>query len=227
MEERNKILLVDDEEDILEFLSFALKKEGFEVYTATNGLQAIEVAKQILPKLILLDVMMPQMDGVETCTRLRQIKELNDTMIVFLTARGEDYSQIAGFEAGADDYVCKPINPKVLVSRLKAILRRGSVQKEGNDVIRLNDIVIDLARYTVMTKEGEMRLPRKEFQLLVLLASNPNKVFTRDEIYSKVWEDGVIVGERTIDVHIRNLRDHLQIDKIKTYKGVGYKYEEE
>src|SRR5574344_1307120 len=186
MEERNKILLVDDEEDILEFLSFALKKDGFEVYTATNGLQAIEVAKQILPNLILLDVMMPQMDGVETCTHLREIKELNDTMIVFLTARGEDYSQIAGFEAGADDYVCKPIKPKLLSSRLKAILRRTPVQNSQDNTIKLNDIIIDKERYTVMTKEGEVQLPKKEFQLLLLLASSPNKVFTREEIYAKV-----------------------------------------
>lgn len=227
MDERNKILLVDDEEDILEFLSFALKKDGFEVFTATNGFEAIESAKKIIPNLILLDVMMPQMDGVETCTRLRQIKELQDTMIVFLTARGEDYSQLAGFEAGADDYVCKPIKPKLLSSRLKAILRRTPVQNLQDNTIKLNDIIIDKERYTVMTKEGEVQLPKKEFQLLLLLASSPNKVFTREEIYAKVWEEGVVVGERTIDVHIRKLRDRLKIDNIKTYKGVGYKYEEE
>lgn len=227
--DKYKVLVVDDEEDILEFLSFALEKDGFEVKTTTSGTKAIPLAKEYKPDIIILDVMMPGIDGIETCTELRAIKELENTMIVFLTARNEDYSQIAGFDAGADDYVSKPIKPKVLSSRLKALLRRKIYQSQGgdsNNILVRNDVIIDKERYIVKVKDIEIILSKKEFELLYLLASKPNKVFSREEIYSAVWEDGIIVGERTIDVHIRKLRDKLKIDNIKTYKGVGYKYEE-
>lgn len=227
--DKYKVLVVDDEEDILEFLSFALQKDGFDVQTSTSGTKAIPLAKEYKPDIIILDVMMPGIDGIETCTELRAIKELENTMIVFLTARNEDYSQIAGFDAGADDYVSKPIKPKVLSSRLKALLRRKIFQAQGgdsNNILVRNDVIIDKERYIVKVKDIEIILSKKEFELLYLLASKPNKVFSREEIYSAVWEDGIIVGERTIDVHIRKLRDKLKIDNIKTYKGVGYKYEE-
>jgi two-component system, OmpR family, alkaline phosphatase synthesis response regulator PhoP len=227
--DKYKVLVVDDEEDILEFLSFALQKDGFDVQISTSGTKAIPLAKEYKPDIIILDVMMPGIDGIETCTELRAIKELENTMIVFLTARNEDYSQIAGFDAGADDYVSKPIKPKVLSSRLKALLRRKIYQSQGgdsNNILVRNDVIIDKERYIVKVKDIEIILSKKEFELLYLLASKPNKVFSREEIYSAVWEDGIIVGERTIDVHIRKLRDKLKIDNIKTYKGVGYKYEE-
>lgn len=229
IEHKYKVLVVDDEEDILEFLSFALSKDGFDVKTATSGTSAIPLAKEFKPDIIILDVMMPGIDGIETCSQLREIKELENIMIVFLTARNEDYSQIAGFEAGADDYVSKPIKPKVLSSRLKALLRRNTFQShaaETNNLLVRNDLIIDKDRYLVKLKDTEVTLSKKEFELLYFLSSKPNKVFSRDEIYSAVWEDGIIVGERTIDVHIRKLRDKLKIDNIKTYKGVGYKYEE-
>lgn len=228
--DKYKVLVVDDEEDILEFLSFALQKDGFEVKTTTSGIKAIPLAQEYKPDIIILDVMMPGIDGIETCIELRAIKELENTMIVFLTARNEDYSQIAGFNAGADDYVSKPIKPKVLSSRLNALLRRRVSTSQGivenGNILVLDGLIIDKDRYTVKVQGTEVILSKKEFELLYFLASKPNKVFTRDEIYSAVWEDGVIVGERTIDVHIRKLRDKLKIDNIKTYKGVGYKYEE-
>jgi two-component system alkaline phosphatase synthesis response regulator PhoP len=226
---KHKVLIVDDEADILEFLSFALIKDGFDVQTVSSGTKAISLAKEYKPDLIILDVMMPGIDGIETCTELRKINELKNTMIVFLTARNEDYSQIAGFDAGADDYVAKPIKPKVLSMRIKALLRRkpnSSDELSAENILVRNDIVIDKNRYIVVVNENEITLSKKEFELLYFLASKPNKVFSREEIYSAVWEDGVIVGERTIDVHIRKLRDKLKIDNIKTYKGVGYKYEE-
>lgn len=228
--DKYKVLVVDDEEDILEFLSFALQKDGFEVKTTNSGIKAIPLAQEYKPDIIILDVMMPGIDGIETCIELRAIKELENTMIVFLTARNEDYSQIAGFNAGADDYVSKPIKPKVLSSRLNALLRRRVNTNQGvvenGNILVLDGLIIDKDRYTVKVQGTEVVLSKKEFELLYFLASKPNKVFTRDEIYSAVWEDGVIVGERTIDVHIRKLRDKLKIDNIKTYKGVGYKYEE-
>ena len=226
---KHKVLIVDDEADILEFLSFALIKDGFDVQTVSSGTKAISLAKEYKPDIIILDVMMPGIDGIETCTELRKINELKNTMIVFLTARNEDYSQIAGFDAGADDYVAKPIKPKVLSMRIKALLRRkpnSSDELSAENILVRNDIVIDKNRYIVVVNENEITLSKKEFELLYFLASKPNKVFSREEIYSAVWEDGVIVGERTIDVHIRKLRDKLKIDNIKTYKGVGYKYEE-
>lgn len=219
-----KILLVDDEPDVIEFLSYNLKKEGFTVFTSANGLQAIEIAQKEKPTLVILDVMMPGMDGIETCAEIKRTPALSGTLIIFLTARGEDYSQIAGFEAGADDYVTKPIKPKVLISRVKALLRRVPVANESQ-TITLNEFVIDRERYLVVKDGQEIILPRKEFELLMLLASRPNKVFTREEIFSAVWGNDVIVGDRTIDVHVRKIRERLNTTGIKTVKGVGYKYE--
>jgi two-component system alkaline phosphatase synthesis response regulator PhoP len=223
-----KILLVDDEPDILEFLSYNIKKEGFEVDTAQNGKEAIEKAKKMNPHLILLDVMMPEMDGIETCEILRQDSKMQNTIIAFLTARGEDYSQIAGFDAGGDDYISKPVKPKVLVSRIKALLKRynsseGSV-KNDNLIIKQSNLIIDKEKYIVSRDDEKLVLPKKEFELLVLLISKPDRVFTRDEIFSAVWGDDIIVGDRTIDVHIRKLREKIGESHIKTIKGVGYKF---
>ncbi len=219
-----KVLLVDDEQDVLEFLGYNLRKEGFVVYTASNSREALRIAREQTPNLVLLDVMMPDLDGMETCIALRKIPALSEMIIVFLTARGEDYSQIAGFEAGADDYVTKPVKPKVLVSRIKALLRR-QVLPAKPDIIELGDLAIDRERYLVIQGKNEVSLPRKEFELLALLASRPDKVFTREEIFTHVWGNEVIVGERTIDVHIRKIREKLGIPNIKTIKGIGYKYE--
>lgn len=219
-----KILLVDDEEDILEFLGYNLRKEGFQVFTAENGLKAIEKARAELPHLIVMDVMMPEMDGIIAVEEIRKISNLDDTLIVFLTARSEDYSQIAGFEAGADDYVSKPIKPKVLISRIVAMLRR-SLRKDTKEIIKVNDLEIDEERYVVIQHGEEIILPKKEFKLLKLLASSPNKVFTRDQIFHKVWGDDVVVGDRTIDVHVRKIREKIGLANIKTIKGVGYKFD--
>jgi len=221
------ILLVDDEQDILEFVSYNLEKEGYNVSTASSGIEALEAVKKTTPNLILLDVMMPEMDGIETCDRMRKMPELANTMIAFLTARGEDYSQVAGFDAGADDYITKPIKPKVLISRLKALLRRQSSSKdEGVAKLDFGDLVIDIDQYVVSLNGEKIDLPRKEFELLSLLASRPGKVFPREEIMDRIWGNDVVVGDRTIDVHIRKLREKLGSDKIKTIKGVGYKFEE-
>lgn len=224
-----RILLVDDEKDVLEFLSYNLEKEGYKVFTALNGKDAISISREAKPHLVLLDVMMPMMDGIETCEELRKIPGLKDIMIAFLTARGEDYSQVAGFEAGGDDYIVKPIRPKVLVSRVKALLKRSLKQyqeldKESEAFIQQDDIVLDREKYIVLKAGKELSLPRKEFELLALLLSRPGKVFTRDEIFQNVWEDNIIVGDRTIDVHIRKLREKIGEEHIKTIKGVGYKY---
>ena len=218
-----KILLVDDEEDILEFLGYNLRKEGFQVSTASNGLEAISKARKELPHLIVMDVMMPEMDGVTAVEKIRSDSALDDTLIVFLTARSEDYSQIAGFEAGADDYVTKPIKIKVLVSRIIALLRRSFKSKKSTS-IEVNGLIIDEEKYLVIKDDNEIILPKKEFKLLKLLASSPNKVFTREEIFHKVWGDDVIVGDRTIDVHIRKIREKIGLNNIKTIKGVGYKF---
>ncbi|WP_010662186.1 response regulator transcription factor [Marinilabilia salmonicolor] len=224
-----KILLVDDEPDILEFIGYNLKKEGFAVRTANNGQDGLKIAKEENPHLIVLDVMMPGMDGIETCEEIRKIPALQNTLVVFLTARGEDYSQIAGFDAGADDYITKPIKPKVLISRVKALLKRyahgtpSEETKEDNKII-VGDLIIDREKYLVTSGDKELSLPKKEFELLLLLAAKPDRVFTRDEIYASVWGDNIIVGDRTIDVHIRKLREKIGQDHIRTIKGVGYKF---
>jgi two-component system, OmpR family, alkaline phosphatase synthesis response regulator PhoP len=221
-----KILLVDDEPDILEFLSYNLKKEGYQVLTANNGKEAVSVAKREGPQLIILDVMMPDMDGIETCREIRDLPGLKDVMIAFLTARSEDYSQIAGFEVGADDYINKPIKPRVLISRIKALLRRsGNGDSGAADKSDMGGIKIDRERYVVVQDGKEINLPKKEFELLALLASKPGKVFTREVILDKVWGGEVVVGDRTIDVHIRKLREKLGEDFIRTVKGIGYKFE--
>ena len=223
--EGQTILLVDDDTDILEFLSYNLRKEGYRVLTADNGKQAVEIALQEKPQLILLDVMMPGMDGVETCNQLRENSELQQVIIAFLTARNEDYSQIAGFEVGADDYISKPIKPRVLISRIKALLRRHRNLAPAVENLHLGGIVIDREQYCI-EKDGEkIYLPKKEFELLALLSSKPGKVFTREHILSQVWGDDVVVGDRTIDVHIRKLREKLGDTYIKTVKGVGYKFD--
>ncbi len=229
-DEKLKILLVDDEFDILEFLSYNLTKEGFAVYTALNGMEALKIAEKIQPHLILLDLMMPEMDGFTTCEEIRKIPSLQNTIVAFLTARGEDYSQIAGFEAGADDYITKPIRPKVLLSRVRALLKRfipGIVETDivtAENTLAFGNIFIDKERYIVKMGNEELILPRKEFELLSLLISKPGKVFTREEIYFSVWGNNVVVGDRTIDVHIRKLREKIGNDHIKTLKGIGYKF---
>jgi two-component system, OmpR family, alkaline phosphatase synthesis response regulator PhoP len=223
-----KVLLVDDETDIIEFVGYNLRREGFTVYTAFDGKTALESAHKYKPQLILLDIMMPEMDGIETCEKIRETPALNDIIVCFLTARGEDYSQIAGFEAGADDYIVKPVKPKVLISRINALLKR---QKPGanegpyeNNVRSIGDLIIDFEKYTVFKNGNELFLPKKEFELLMLLTSKPGIVYDRDTILEIVWDDNVIVGNRTIDVHIRKLREKLGSGHIRTIKGVGYKY---
>lgn len=221
-----KILLVDDEPDILEFVSYNLKKEGYQVFTAKNGREAISDSLKINPHLIILDVMMPEMDGMETCVELKKIPSLENTIIVFLTARGEDYSQLAGFEAGADDYISKPIKPGLLISRVKALLRRYSGEPaESSGLLVAGSITIDKERYIIVKDGREVVLPKKEFELLTLLVNKPNKVFSREEIFAKVWGNNVVVGDRTIDVHIRKLREKIGVECIKTIKGVGYKFD--
>ena len=219
-----KILLVDDEQDILEILSYNLEKEGYKVFTANNGNEGIAKAKEIIPDLILLDVMMPEKDGIETCQEMRQIKELQKTLIVFLSARAEEFSQLAGYDAGANDYIVKIIKPKVLISKVNALLQLSTqVSESQSKVLELGDLIIDKDNFKV-TKAGEnLLLPKKEFDLLYLLASNSQKVFKREEILDKVWGNDVIVGERTIDVHIRRLREKLVDDSIQTLKCIGYK----
>ena len=222
---KEKILIVDDDRDMLEFLSYNLKKEGFDVFQADNGKVAIQIALKEIPDLILLDVMMPEMDGIETCYQLKEKPELKNAVIAFLTARNEDYSEISGLEAGADDYISKPVRPRVLISRIKALLRRKG--KGGDEVgIVETRIKIDNTRYVAIKDKEEIVFPRKEFELLKLLLSEPGKVFLRNEILDKVWGKEVVVGDRTIDVHIRKLREKLGEDYIVTVKGVGYKYQE-
>jgi two-component system alkaline phosphatase synthesis response regulator PhoP len=223
--DKYKLLLVDDEEDILEFLSYSLKREGFQVFTASNGKDGIRTAKKEIPHLIIMDVMMPEMDGISAVEEIRNNKSLDETLIVFLTARSEDYSQIAGFAAGADDYIAKPIKPKVLISRVKALLRR-SLKKDSGKIVTIGKLHIDQEKFEVMLDGKKIVLPKKEFKLLKLLAASPNKVFTREEIFVKVWGDDVIVGDRTIDVHVRKIREKIGDNLIKTVKGVGYKLED-
>ena len=219
-----KILLVDDEPDILEIVGYNLSSEGYQIITAENGFEAVKKAKKEKPHLIILDVMMPEMDGIEACEQIRKNPDLNDTIITFLTARGEDYSQLAGFEAGADDYITKPIKPKVLVGKVKALLRRMKEEETSESVLKIGSLIINREEYKISLKGEEIILPRKEFELLSLLANKPGKVFKREEILDKVWGNEVIVGGRTIDVHIRKLREKIGDKSFKTVKGVGYKF---
>lgn len=223
---KHKILIVDDEPDIRELIEYNLKKEGYQVYTATNGQEAVTEAKRILPDLIILDIMMPKMDGIEACRILRTMNEFKNTFMVFLTARSEEYSEIAGFNVGADDYIAKPIKPRALTSRVNAILRRN-VQTEAEEDNRLEiaDLIIDREAFLVFRKGERITLAKKEFELLYLLASKPGKVYTRDVILKNIWEESVVVTNRTIDVHIRKLREKLGDTYVTTVKGVGYKFE--
>lgn len=221
-----KILIVDDEIDILDFLSYNLRKEGFEVVTATNGIDAIKIANETRPQLIILDIMMPEIDGIEVCRRLREQPHFHNTTITFLTAREEDALQIKGLDVGGDDYITKPIKPQVLISRVKALLRRSKAVVENTDhIIYVSDLKIDRQRVQVLRGDEIIDLPKKEFELLLLLVSRPGKVFTREEIYHKIWGNDVIVGDRTIDVHIRKLREKIGLEQIKTLKGIGYKFD--
>ena len=220
-----KILCVDDEPDILEILKYNLSNVGYDIYLANDGLSAIKKAKEIIPNLIIMDVMMPKMDGIQACENLRANEKFNDTIIMFLTARGEDFSHVAAYEAGADDYVTKPVKPKILISKVKGLLRRfKNVTDNDINIIELNDIIIDKEKYKVYISGNNLDLPRKEFELLYLLASKPDKVFKREKIMENVWGGEVVVGDRTIDVHIRKLREKLGDKYIKTIKGVGYKF---
>lgn len=226
MKKKNiKILLVDDEQDILEIIGYNLLQEGYQIITAQNGKEAILKAKKELPHLIIMDVMMPEMDGIEACENIRKIPELSQTIIAFLTARSEDYSQVAGFDAGADDYIAKPIKPKLLVSKVKSLLRRLKEDEQSAETLNVGGIEINREEYKIVKDGLEIILPRKEFELFYLLASKPGKVFKREEILDKIWGNEVIVGGRTIDVHIRKLREKIGEDLFKTIKGVGYKFE--
>jgi two-component system, OmpR family, alkaline phosphatase synthesis response regulator PhoP len=221
-----KILIVDDEPDILEFLSYNLRREGFDVVTANSGKEALEVALKTRPQLIILDIMMPEMDGVEVCRLLRANPVFDDTTITFLTARDEDVSQISALDVGGDDYITKPIKPQVFISRINALLRRNKSQNQGNEhIIKIADLEINKEKVQILRGSEIIDLPKKEFELLLLLVSKPGKVFTREEIYNKIWGNDVIVGDRTIDVHIRKLREKIGVDNIKTLKGIGYKFD--
>jgi len=223
---KQKILIVDDEPDILELIEYNLKKEGYQVYLASNGQDGVAMAKKIHPDLIILDIMMPKMDGIEACRLMRAIPEFKNTFMVFLTARSEEYSEIAGFNVGADDYIAKPIKPRALVSRINAILRRNSSGEESSDnKVEIGDLVIDREAYLVFQGGVKVILAKKEFELLYLLASKPGKVYTRESILKNIWEDSVVVTNRTIDVHIRKLREKLGETYVTTVKGVGYKFE--
>ena len=217
-----KILIVDDEPDIIEILQFNLENEGYKVFSAVNGKEALNLADQHIPHLIILDLMMPVMDGIEACERLRMDKKFNNTLIMFLSARGEDYSQVAAFESGADDYVTKPIKPRILNSKVKALLRR--FKNDFSQILSFENLVIDSEKYSVEVEKKSLNLPRKEFELLFLLASKPGKVFKREKIMESVWGTDVIVGDRTIDVHIRKLREKVGENFFKTIKGVGYQF---
>ncbi|MDR2284683.1 MAG: response regulator transcription factor [Sphingobacterium sp.] len=227
MSAKQKILVVDDEQDILDLISYNLNKEGYQVYTASNGKLAIDKAKEVSPDLIILDVMMPVMDGIEACRIMRSLPEFKHTFMVFLTARSEEYSEIAGFHVGADDYIAKPIKPRALMSRINAILRRNSTESidEPIDKLEIADLVIDRDAFLVYREDEKIVLAKKEFELLYLLASKPNKVYTREQILKAIWEDSVVVTNRTIDVHIRKLREKIGDNYVATVKGVGYKFD--
>ena len=219
-----KILVVDDDPDIIEILTYNLSNEGYNVKSAVNGIEALKKAKKFIPDIILLDVMMPEMDGIEACSKLREIESLSKSMIIFLSARGEDFTQIAAFDAGADDYINKPVKPKILLKKISSISRRILSENNNTSKIIVGSLVIDRESYSVTLEKDEIALPRKEFELLYLLASKPGKVLTRDEIMFKVWGTQVVVGDRTIDVHVRKLREKIGEKYIKTIKGVGYKF---
>ena len=220
-----KALIVDDDEDILELLQYNLEKEGYEVKTAADGIQAVDIARTFLPNLVLLDIMMPRQDGIETCRQLREIEELSDTYILFLTARSEEYSEVAAFDIGADDYITKPIKPRALMSRINALFRREAKKKNDEARIVVDDLEIDKSSYIVSVKGKEINLPRKEFELLYFLAQSPNKVFSRDDLLQNIWGSDVYVLARTVDVHIRKVREKIGEGYITTIKGVGYKFE--
>lgn len=220
----HKVLVVDDEEPILELLKYNLEKGGYEVKTASDGVKAVEIAKKFIPDLVLLDIMMPKMDGVETCRMLRDIPELQKTFVVFLTARAEEYSEVAAFDVGADDYITKPIKPRALMSRIQAMFRRDSKKTPPSDLITIGDLIIDRTSYTIKVNEQEINLPKKEFELLYFLAQNPNKVFSREELLQNIWGSDVYVLARTVDVHIRKVREKIGEEFITTVKGVGYKF---
>lgn len=226
MSEKTRILLVDDEPDIVEFLSFNFEREGFAVRTASNGIEAIDVAMEFSPRLIIMDLMMPEMDGIEACQVIRQNAESYDPIIVLLTARGEDYSQIAGFDAGADDYLVKPISPKVMIARMKALLKRNARKEASSHVINNLEKSLKISReyYSVYKNNKEIQLPRKEFEILSFMAEKPNRLFSREEIFNHIWGTDTIVGERTMDVYIRKIRSKIGEDYIRTVKGVGYKF---
>lgn len=219
-----KILIADDEPDILEFLKYNLVREGFSVFTACNGIETIEKAKKINPDLVILDVMMPELDGIETCRRLRELNETKNTYIIFLSAKSEDYTQIIGLDIGADDYIVKPVRLRILISKIKAFFRRSDAGDSPN-CIRLNNLVIDKDKYTITMYNQKITFPKKEFDLVFLLASKPGRVFARDEIYAQIWGSEIIVGDRTIDVYIRKIREKLGDDTIMTIKGVGYRFD--
>ncbi len=220
-----KVLLVDDEQDIIDLLKYNLEREGYQVHTALNGREAIKQARQHRPDLIVLDIMMPGMDGVEVCNQLRQMPEFKQTLITFLSARAEDYSQIAGFEAGADDFITKPVRPKVFVSKIKALLKRSGSDRPEGQTLEANGVRVDLEKVLVHVGDQELQLPKKEFELLTLLIGKPGKVFKREEIYNQIWGNELFVGDRTIDVHIRKLREKIGEERIKTIKGIGYKFD--
>lgn len=222
--EKIKILLVDDEPDILEIIRFNLDKEGYQISLASNGLEAIKIAEKILPQLIILDIMMPHLDGIETCERLRKDERFHDTIVMFLTARAEEYSHVAAFDVGADDYVTKPVKPKILLSKVKGLLRRFKKKDAVRDKLEFKNLIIDREAHSVIFNGKELSVPKKEFELLYILASNPEKVFKREKIMNKVWGSDVFVGDRTIDVHIRKLRKKIGNNLFKTVKGVGYKF---
>ncbi len=219
-----KVLVVDDEEPILELLKYNLEKGGYDVKTAENGMKAVEIAKKFTPDLVLLDIMMPKMDGVETCRQIREIPEMQKSFVVFLTARSEEYSEVAAFDVGADDYITKPIKPRALMSRISALFRRDSKKEAPQSLITIGDLMIDRTSYTIKLRNKEINLPKKEFELLFFLAQNPNKVFSREDLLHNIWGTDVYVLARTVDVHIRKVREKIGDDYIATVKGVGYKF---
>lgn len=221
----HKILVVDDETDILELLKYNLSKEGYDVKTASDGIKGVDIAKSFNPDLIILDIMMPKQDGVETCRQIREVPELANVFVIFLTARSEEYSEVAAFDMGADDYITKPIKPRALMSRINALFRRESKKKKETQTITVNDLIIDRTSYTVVLGDDKISLPKKEFELLYFLAQNPGKVFSRDELLQNIWGSDVYVLARTVDVHIRKVREKIGNEYISTIKGVGYKFE--